>query len=85
MLYAVLSAFVFIGAYWFTDFEVRDWVSDQMRGDAETFAAIYDDAGLAGLQSSIATLADVSFENARIYQLQDAQDVILAGNVVTEL
>lgn len=85
MLYAVLSAFVFMGAYWFTDFEVRDWVSDQMRGDAGTFATIYDGEGLAVLQSSIETLADVSFENARIYQLQDAQGDILAGNVVTML
>ncbi len=85
MLYAVLSALVFVAAYWFTDFEVRDWVSDQMRGDAGTFAAIYDEQGEAGLQTRIAALADVSFENTRIYQLQDAQGGIVAGNIVTIL
>lgn len=85
MLYAVLSALVFIAAYWFTDFEVRDWVSDQMRGDAGTFAAIHAEQGAAGLQSRIAALADVSFENTRIYQLQNAQADIVAGNIVTIL
>lgn len=85
LLYAVLSAFVFIGAFWFTDFEVRDWVTDQMEGDAETFINIYDTQGLSGLQSGIVTLATISFENARIYQLQDAAGTIVAGNIVTNL
>lgn len=34
-LYAVLSALVFALAYWFTQYEVRDWVLDQMHGDAD--------------------------------------------------
>lgn len=85
LLYAALSAFVFIGAFWFTDFEVRDWVTDQMKGDVETFEAIYATQGADSLVDVIAIIAETTFENDRIYQLQDASGNVLAGNVVTVL
>ncbi|MRX49913.1 sensor histidine kinase [Paracoccus sp. S-4012] len=80
-LYAILSALVFSMAYGFTQYEVRDWVLDQMRGDAETLAAIYDDGGEARLIGRVDALAEVSFENARIYQLQDRDGRVVAGNI----
>lgn len=85
LLYAVLSAFVFIGAYWFTDFEVRDWVTDQMEGDVETFEAIYATDGADSLVTAISVIAETTFENGRIYQLQDRTGNVLAGNVLTVL
>ncbi|HRO00108.1 MAG TPA: ATP-binding protein [Nitrobacter sp.] len=80
-LYAILSALVFSMAYAFTQYEVRDWVLDQMRGDAQTLAAIYDEGGAARLIARVDALAEVSFENARIYQLQDRDDSVLGGNI----
>ncbi len=85
VLYAALSAFVFLGALWFTNLEVRDWATDQMKGDASKFAAIYEASGAEALQASITTLASFSYENARIYQLQVNADTVLAGNIVTVL
>lgn len=81
-LYAILSALVFSLAYGLTQYEVRDWVLDQMRGDAQTLAAIYEAGGAERLIGRIDALAEVSFENARIYQLQDAAGRIVAGNIV---
>jgi len=80
-LYAILSALVFAMAYGFTQYEVRDWVQDQMRGDAQTLAAMYDESGAARLIGRIDALAEVSFENARIYQLQDREGTIVSGNI----
>lgn len=80
-LYAVLSAVVFAMAYWFTQYEVHDWVIDQMRGDAGTLQAIYQTGGAAILVDHLNALAAVSFEDARVYQLQDANGAVLAGNI----
>ena len=84
-LYAVLSAFVFALAYWFAQYEVRDWVRDQMRGDARTLSEIYQTNGADAQKSRIDALAEVSFENARIYQLVDADGVVVSGNLSTNL
>ncbi len=81
-LYAVLSVLVFAMAYWFTQYEVRDWVLDQMRGDAQTLRAIHDRGGAGKLIDKVDALAEVSFENARIYQLQDGNGVIVSGNIL---
>ncbi len=82
-LYAVLSALVFALAYWFTQYEVRDWVLDQMRSDAETLAEIYDADGDLALVDRVDALAEVSFENARIFRLADAADSFVSGNLST--
>lgn len=82
-LYAVLSAFVFALAYWFAQYEVRDWVLDQMRGDATTLSDIYDNNGPEALIDRIDALGEVSFENARIYQLLDAGGVVISGNLLS--
>ena len=82
-LYAVLSALVFALAYWFTQYEVRDWVLDQMHGDAATLSAIHDDDGAEVLIDRVAALAEVSFENARIYQLVGPDDGVISGNLLT--
>lgn len=81
-LYAVLSALVFAMGYVFTRYVVQDWVLDQMRGDARTLRAIFDDGGTERLIASIDALAEVSFENARIYQLAAADGTLLSGNIV---
>lgn len=80
-LYAVLSALVFALAYWFTQYEVSDWVLDQMRGDAETLSGIYEDNGVDALVGRVDALAEVSFENARIFQLLDAEGAFVSGNL----
>lgn len=84
-LYAVLSACVFALAYFLALHEVQGWARDQMKGDARTLRRIYDDDGLAELTATIDALASVSFENARVYQLLDAERSTLAGNIVGAL
>jgi len=81
-LYSILSALVFAMAYWFTNYEVGDWVHDQMRGDAKTLTGIWTDQGDAALITSVGALSSVSFENARIYQLSDESGNIVAGNII---
>lgn len=80
-LYAVLSALVFVMAYWFTQLEVHDWISDQMESDAETLWTIYENDGAEALIERIAALSEVNFENARVFQLVDAQGEMVAGNI----
>lgn len=82
-LYAILSALVFALAYWFTQYEVRDWVLDQMRGDAETLSDIYQENGADAFIGRVDALAEVSFENARIFQLLDAEGTVISGNLTT--
>jgi signal transduction histidine kinase len=80
-LYSVLSAVIFVGAYWFTNYEVRDWLHDQMSSDIIILAEIYDKNGIQELVKSVDVMADVNFENARIFQLLGPDGTILAGNV----
>lgn len=80
-LYAILSALVFAMAYGFAQYEVQDWVLDQMRGDAQTLREIYDGGSVDNLIDKVDALGEVSFENARIYQLQDRDGTILSGNI----
>lgn len=80
-LYAVLSAVVFAMAYWFTQYEVRDWVLDQMIGDALTLNVIYEQDGKQALIEKIDALAAVSFENTRVFQLLDDTGRVISGNI----
>ncbi|MHA6325836.1 sensor histidine kinase [Roseivivax sp. CAU 1753] len=82
-LYAVLSALVFAVAYWSTQYEVRDWVLDQMRGDARTLSAIFRDDGPDALIDRVGALAEVSFENTRIFQLATPEGDMVSGNLLT--
>ena len=84
-LYAILSALVFVIAYWFTQYEVRDWVHDEMRGVSQTLTAIHDTEGAEALISRVDALAEVSFENAHIYQLLDSSGSIVSGNIELQM
>lgn len=80
-LYSVLSAVIFVGAYWFSNYEVRDWLQDQMRSDKEMLIEIYDENGIDELANSVNAMARVNIENARIFQLVGPDGAVLAGNV----
>jgi signal transduction histidine kinase len=80
-LYSVLSALVFALAYWFTQYEVQDWVLDQMRSDATTLVEIFELGGDEVLVDRVDALAEVSFQNARVYQLLNAEGAIVSGNL----
>jgi signal transduction histidine kinase len=82
LLYAVLSGAAFVMAYWFTDYEVREWVVEQMEYDAQSLAQVYNERGAQGLVDGIALLSEVNFETARIYQLVDEGGQVVVGNVV---
>ena len=80
-LYSVLSALVFALAYWFTQYEVQDWVLDQMRSDAATLVETFELGGDEVLVNRVDALAEVSFQNARVYQLLNADGAIVSGNL----
>jgi len=80
-LYSILSAVIFAGAYWFTNYEVRDWLYDQMASDVTTLSRVLNERGVEALQTSVAVMADVNFENARIFQLSGPDGTVLAGNI----
>lgn len=80
-LYSVLSVVIFVCAYWFSDYEVRDWLHDQMVSDTSILTRIYKEEGIEALSTNINVLTAVSFENARIFQLRADDGRILAGNI----
>ncbi len=82
LLYAVLSAVMFFGAYWMTNYEVRDWIEDQMRSDAAALERVFEANGAGVLTDRVTVLSDFSFENERIYQLRAPDGAHLAGNVI---
>lgn len=82
VLYAVLSGLAFLAAYWFTEYEVREWVTEQMQDDAQSLVTLYQGGGADSLVAGISLLSEVNFETARIYQLIDADGQAVAGNVV---
>ncbi|MEB8388566.1 HAMP domain-containing sensor histidine kinase [Rhodobacteraceae bacterium KMM 6894] len=81
-LYAILSAVMFVGAYWMTDFEVRDWIEDRMKYDVGNLQQVLDTRGADALRERVALLSEFSFENERIYQLRDALGAHLTGTVI---
>ncbi len=80
-LYSVLSALVFALAYWFTQYEVQDWVLDQMRSDAATLVDRAVIEQIDDVFNRVDALAEVSFQNARVYQLLNAEGAIVSGNL----
>lgn len=80
-LYAVLSATIFLGAYWMTDFELRDWIFDRMHSDARVLARVYESNGAEALIDRIGTLTEINFEESRIFRLTDQNGRIVAGNI----
>ena len=52
-LYSVLSAVIFAGAYWFSNYEVRDWLHDQMNSDREILLEIFEENGIDDLVKSV--------------------------------
>lgn len=81
-LYAILSAAMFFGAYWITDYEVRDWIKLQMASDAGVLEDIYETHGLDALKNRVSALSEVSFEDERVYLLRTADGDRLAGNIL---
>ncbi len=80
-LYSVLSAAIFVGAYWTTNYEVHGWLQDQMTSDTAILTEIYEKAGIDELSKSVDVMAVVNFENARIFQLLGPEGDVLAGNI----
>lgn len=81
-LYAILSAAMFFGAYWFTDYEVRDWIKSQMNSDANVLERVYETRGIDALKDRVSALSEVSFKNERIYLLRGRDGTDLAGNII---
>lgn len=81
LLYAALSALVFVGAYMLSRYEARDWVEDRMRDDAGTLARLAEAEGSDALRDAVAALARMDFEAERIWRLTDADGTPLVGNV----
>lgn len=82
-LYSFLTAIVFVGAYWLTDFEVRDWMRGRMTSDADRFVSIYEQNGPDALIESMAAQVEINSNNERVAQLSDLNGVFLAGNTLT--
>lgn len=81
LLYGVLSALIFAGAYLLARYEVHDWISEQMRSDAEDLARIQKKKGNMQVVSVVEAMTQVNFETGRIFLLTDADGRRLAGNL----
>ncbi len=80
-LYSVLAAVIFVLAYWATEFEVRNLLTEQMNSDAETLRKLYEADGIDAVRASVDTLSKINFENERIFRLSAADGSVLAGNI----
>lgn len=81
-LYAILSAVMFIGAFWMTQYEVRNWIEDQMLSEAAALQRVHDTRGTAVLADRIAVLSEFSAGSERIYELRGPDGTHLAGSVI---
>lgn len=81
LLYGVLSALIFAGAYLLARYEVHDWINDQMRSDAADLAQIQSEDGNAAVVALVEAMARINFESGRIFLLADAAGNRLAGNL----
>lgn len=82
LLYSVLVALMFFGAYRLSIYEIRDRTFDQMRADAETLTGVYADHGTDHLVEHVKALQTVNFENSRIFLLLDENDQPVSGNIL---
>ncbi len=82
LLYSVLVALMFFGAYRLSIYEIRDRTFDQMRADAKTLTGVYADHGADRLTEHVKALQTVNFENSRIFLLLDENDQTVSGNIL---
>ncbi len=81
LLYSVLAATIFVGAYWYTDSVVSGWLKDQMASETSVLEQTYRREGISGLVNSVNVMTNVNFENVRVFQLIGADGKTLAGNI----
>lgn len=82
LLYSVLVALMFFGAYRLSIYEIQDRTFDQMRADAETLKGVYASHGADRLTEHVKALQTVNFENSRIFLLRDEHDRTVPGNIL---
>ncbi len=82
LLYSVLVALMFFGAYRLSIYEIRDRTFDQMRADAQTLMGVYADHGADRLTEHVKALQTVNFENSRIFLLLDGNGRTVSGNIL---
>lgn len=82
LLYSVLVALMFFGAYRLSIYEIRDRTFDQMRADAATLTGVYADHGADRLTEHVKALQTVNFENSRIFLLLDDNGRTVSGNIL---
>lgn len=82
ILYSLLMALMFFGAYRLAIFEIRDHTFERMHSDAETLADVFENHGQDILIDYVAALRSVNFENSRILLLRDDAGAVVAGNIL---
>lgn len=83
LLYALVSAVVFVAAYKLADYETTHWIHEQLEADAQALQQEFASNGLEGLLNGLKAYEAFNFENHRIYLLLDAKGQRLAGNVLS--
>ncbi|MCL6285848.1 ATP-binding protein [Ruegeria sp. 2012CJ41-6] len=81
ILYSLLVALMFFGAYRLAIYEVRDHTFERMHSDAETLESVFDAHGRDTLVQYIEALQAINFENSRIFRLRDDAGTQISGNI----
>lgn len=81
LLYGVLSALIFAGAYALARYEVHEWIDDRMRSDAGDLAQVQATDGSAAVVGLVGAMAQVNFAGGRVFFLTDNAGNRLAGNL----
>ena len=81
LLYSVLTALIFVAAFFFMRQELRDWIEDDLVAVAAEISSAYEAGGREGLLREIERRTAPNLENHMFYQISDADGGWLGGNV----
>ena len=81
VLYTVVTAFAFITAYAYTDYELTDTLEEQFDAEATFLTVLYSDVGLEGVIEELENLEFLNFEHNRLTLLVGPTGQRIFGNV----
>ena len=81
LLYSVVTALVFAMAYQMADYEITEWIEEQLIEEEIAYTHLYREKGLEAVIAQVSKLGDFNFEDHRVFLLKDVNGAHLVGNI----
>ena len=72
---------IFAMAYQMADYEITNWIEEQLIGEEIAYIHLYQENGLEAIVAQVSGLGDCNFEDHQIFLLQDDRGAHLADNI----